>query len=145
MKQLKNIWFKNTWFENAGLLVLILTASVCLPIKGHAAEVSAFSDTQNVHIRQLAASCAACHGTQGNSVAANGEDGGNAVLAGMAPDKLSEKRLSFRDGSRKATVMHHHAKGLTVDEINQLAVYFSQQKHIVTTALKSQTLKADHE
>jgi sulfide dehydrogenase cytochrome subunit len=140
MKPIQNTWFKNTVF-----LVLFLTASVCLPAFGNAAEVSAFSDTQNIHIRQLAASCAACHGTQGNSVAANGDDGGNAVLAGMAPTEFTEKMLGFKDGSRKATVMHQHAKGLTVDEINQLAVYFSQQKRVVTTALKSQTLKADHE
>ncbi len=136
---------QNTWFKNAVFSVLFMTTSVCLPVFGNAAEVSVFSDTQNVHIRQLAASCAACHGTQGNSVAANSDDGGNSVLAGIAPAEFKEKMLGFKDGSRKATVMHHHAKGLTVDEINQLAVYFSQQKRVVTTALKSQTLKADHE
>ena len=136
---------QNTWFKNAVFSVLFMTTSVCLPVFGNAAEVSVFSDTQNVHIRQLAASCAACHGTQGNSVAANSDDAGNSVLAGIAPAEFKEKMLGFKDGSRKATVMHHHAKGLTVDEINQLAVYFSQQKRVVTTALKSQTLKADHE
>ncbi|MDI1309936.1 MAG: class I cytochrome c [Methylotenera sp.] len=128
-----------------GFLALILITSVCIPHIGNAAEVSVFSDTQNVHIRQLAASCAACHGSQGNSVATNVDDGANAVLAGVAPAEFTEKMLGFKDGSRKATVMHHHAKGLTVDEINQLAVHFSQQKRVVSKALKSQTLKADHE
>jgi cytochrome subunit of sulfide dehydrogenase len=136
MKPIKKTWFKSAWFKNKAFVALLLTTSVCMPLTGHAAEVSAFSNVPNIHIRQLAASCAACHGTQGNSVAANGDDGANAVLAGL---------LGFKDGSRKATVMHHHAKGLTVDEINQLAVHFSQQKRVVTTALKSQTLKADHE
>ena len=136
---------QSTWFNNTGVLALLLTTSVCIPQIGHAAEVSAFSDVSNIHIRQLAASCAACHGTQGNSVAANGADGANAVLAGMKRVEFIENMLGFKEGSRKATVMHHHAKGLTEDEINQLAVYFSQQKRVVTTALKPQTLKADHE
>ncbi|ADI29175.1 c-type cytochrome [Methylotenera versatilis] len=145
MKPIKETWFKNAWFKNKAFVALLLTTSVCTPLIGNAAEVSAFSDVQNIHIRQLAASCAACHGTQGNSVAANSDDGANAVLAGMASTEFTEKMLGFKDGSRKATVMHHHAKGLTVDEINQLAVHFSQQKRVITTALKSQTLKADHE
>jgi cytochrome subunit of sulfide dehydrogenase len=130
---------------NNRFLALLLTTSVCLPIIGNAAEVFVSPEMQNVHIRQLAASCAACHGTQGNSVTANGDGGANAVLAGMAPAEFTEKMLGFKDGSRQATVMHHHAKGLTVDEIKQLAVHFSQQKRVVTTALKSQILKADHE
>jgi cytochrome subunit of sulfide dehydrogenase len=136
---------QNSWFKYIAFLTLLLTTSVCLPTFGNAAEVSVYSGVPNTHIRQLAASCAACHGTQGNSVAANGDDGANAVLAGIAPVEFTDKMLGFRDGSRKATVMHHHAKGLTVDEINQLAVHFSQQKRVVTNALKSQTLKADHE
>lgn len=133
------------WFRKVGFLVLLLITSVCLPIIGSATEVFVYSDAENIHIRQLAASCAACHGTQGNSVAANSEDGANAVLAGMETAEFTKKMLGFKDGSRKATVMHHHAKGLTIDEINQLAAYFSEQKRVVTTALKSQTLKADHE
>jgi cytochrome subunit of sulfide dehydrogenase len=145
MKSIQNTWFKNAWFKEAGFLTILLTTSVCLPAFGNAAEVSVYSGTQNIHIRQLAASCAACHGTQGNSVAANGDDGANAILAGMAPAEFTEKMLGFKDGSRKATVMHHHAKGLTLDEINQLAVHFSQQKPVIASALKSQTLKADHE
>ena len=75
------------------------------------------------------ASCAACHGTFGNSVVNNQNvaskstesKGANAVLAGIAATELTEKLLGFRNGSRKATVMHRHAKGLTIDEINQLA------------------------
>jgi len=118
---------------------------------GNAAEVSVFLAEQNTHIRSVAASCAACHGTLGNAV---GSDGGsavgnnsdaNAILAGIDSADFTTKMLAFKDGSRKATVMHHHAKGLTVDEINRLAVHFSQQKRVATAPLKSQTLKAEHE
>jgi cytochrome subunit of sulfide dehydrogenase len=126
-------------------LILLLTTSVSLPSIGNAAEVSSFTAVQNTHIRALAASCAACHGTFGNSVTSADNSGANAVLAGMKSADFKEKMLGFKDGSRKATVMHHHAKGLTVDEIDQLAVHFSEQKRVVATPIKSQTLKASHE
>ena len=99
-------------------------------------ELVAFSDT---HIRTLAASCAACHGSNGNAVA------GSAVLAGMDANYFSAQMLAFKDGSRSATVMHHHAKGLNVDEINQLATYFSQQKRVAAISPKPQTLKTVHD
>ncbi|MDP1658663.1 MAG: class I cytochrome c [Methylotenera sp.] len=147
MKKLHTIWF----------LALLLTTSVCLPITGNAAEVSVFSAEQNTHIRALAASCAACHGTLGNAVGNNSggnaagtnsatdTNGANAVLAGIDPAEFTTKMLGFKDGSRKATVMHHHAKGLNMDEINQLAVHFSQQKRVAKSPIKSEILKAEHD
>lgn len=73
------------------------------------------------HIKVLAASCAACHGTNGNSV------GGTPVLAGLDKSYFLKQMQSFRDGSRESTVMHHHAKGLTAEEIELLADYFSKE------------------
>lgn len=73
------------------------------------------------HIKILAASCAACHGTNGSSV------GGTPVLAGLDQSHFIKQMQSFRDGTRESTVMHHHAKGLTLEEINLLADYFSMQ------------------
>lgn len=73
----------------------------------------------HVHIRALAASCAACHGTDGNSV------GGAPVLAGLDRSHFALQLRAFRAGERSATVMHHHAKGLTEAEIEQLAEYFA--------------------
>lgn len=119
------------WF-----LVLLFTTSVSLPITGNAAEVFVYSAD---HIRTLAASCAACHGSYGNAIA------GNAKLAGINPAYFTKQMLAFKYGSLPATVMHHHAKGLNVDEINQLAIYFSQQKPVASQALKSQTLSPSHE
>lgn len=74
------------------------------------------------HARLLAASCAACHGTNGNSV------GGTAVLAGMDKGLFVKAMTDFRSGERKATVMHRHAKGLTEDEIDKLGDFFAAQK-----------------
>lgn len=85
------------------------------------AEPSASIST-NTHIQILAASCAACHGTNGNSVS------GSAVLAGLDASYFSQQMLAFKTGNRASTVMHRHAKGLTTEEIEQLAHYFSSQK-----------------
>ncbi len=69
----------------------------------------------------LAASCAACHGTRGHSVA------DIPVLAGMDKNTFKQKIAEFISGERKATVMHQHSLGYTTDEIDLLAVFFSQQ------------------
>ena len=79
------------------------------------------------HIRTLAASCAACHGTDGNST------GGTPVLAGLERNHFVLQMKSFRSGERGSTVMHHHAKGLTEAEIEQLADYFAVQPRAVST------------
>lgn len=138
MKKSQTIWF----------LVILFIASSVLPVIGNADEVFVSVAQQNNHIRALAASCAACHGTLGNavdnSINRSNADEGNAALAGIDAADFTTKMLGFREGSRKSTVMHHHAKGLSLDEINRLAVHFSQQKRIIIAPLKPQTLKAEH-
>ena len=115
-----------TWF-----LAVLLTSSTAQSV-----ELVAFADT---HTRTLAASCAACHGSNGNSASST------PSLAGLEATYFTAQMLAFKDGSRSATVMHHHAKGLNVDEINMLAAYFSQQKRVANVAPAHQMLKADHE
>jgi cytochrome subunit of sulfide dehydrogenase len=105
----------------------------------YAAEVFVSEPTTNQHTTILAASCAACHGSQGNSL------GVSPVLAGLDATYFSAQMLAFKNGSRASTVMHHHAKGLTPDEINHLAVYFSQQERVPNKLPKPQPLKASHE
>jgi cytochrome subunit of sulfide dehydrogenase len=119
----------------------ILISTLLITSLAQAAEVisSVESHSNSPHIRTLAASCAACHGTNGDAL------GGSAILAGMDGAYFTTQMLAFKDGSRPATVMHRHAKGLNVDEINLLADYFSKQKRIPSQAPQSQTLKADHE
>ncbi len=92
-----------------------------------------------IHIRTLAASCAACHGTNGNSHSTT------PVLAGLDATYFSNQMLAFKNGGRASTVMHHHAKGLTDDEIMQLSHFFSEQKRISTPPPVPQELKAKHE
>lgn len=89
----------------------------------------------SAHIQTLAASCAACHGSNGNSVA------GTSVLAGLDKNHFVLQMQSFRNGERPSTVMHHHAKGLTLDEIDALGSYFSQQKRHASVMPPSETFE----
>lgn len=72
--------------------------------------------------RDLAASCAMCHGTDGRSV------GGNEPLAGVAKADIVRKFNEFRSGAKPATIMHQISKGYTDQQIDQIAAYFSAQK-----------------
>lgn len=118
------------------LLIWLLTSTSV----AFATEVFVLESTPSEqHTRILAASCAACHGTNGNSV------GISPVLAGLDATYFTAQMLAFRNGSRSSTVMHRHAKGLKADEINDLAVYFSLQDRVNATAPKAQTLKAQHD
>jgi cytochrome c553 len=116
--------------KKAHKCVMVFVGFFVFSVNGYADENSALSP----HIQTLAASCAACHGSQGNSV------GGTSVLAGLDASHFVLQMMAFRDGSRIATVMHRHAKGLTVGEINDLAVYFSQQKRVTALMPQNQRL-----
>jgi cytochrome c553 len=74
-------------------------------------------------VRAMAATCAACHGTEGRPVA------GSTVgaLAGKPRDEHAQILAQFRDGKRPATVMHQIAKGYSDAEIAALADYFSKR------------------
>ncbi|MBY0269029.1 MAG: cytochrome c [Burkholderiales bacterium] len=96
------------------LLALILAGST-----GITAAVAA--DPQ--YARSLAATCFACHGTDGRSVG-----GVPPSLAGQNRDYLLKQLQEFRDGKRPATIMHQHAKGYTDEQLNLIAGYFAAVK-----------------
>jgi cytochrome c553 len=95
----------------AGVVVLFVQSSV----------QAADGPPEAVLGRDLAASCGACHGTAGRSIA------GFPVLAGIERETLIERFKGFRSGERPASVMHQHAKGYSDREIGLLADYFSKQ------------------
>lgn len=72
--------------------------------------------------RNMAASCSACHGTEGNS------EGGMPVLAGLDRALFVTQMKDFKSGARPATVMHQHAKGYSDEQIELLADFFVAQK-----------------
>ena len=128
------------------LLASLITPSLW-PLIGHADGVFTFSPEQATHVRTLAASCAACHGTLGNAMVKEGGNAGeenNLILAGRAREDLLSKLLSFRDGTRKATIMHQHSRGLSLEEIEMLATHFSTQIRVIRPPLNPQKLEAEH-
>ena len=72
--------------------------------------------------RDLAATCANCHGTNGKSV------GGMESLAGKRKEKMLEKIRDFKSGAKPATIMHQIAKGYTDEQMEIIVDYFSKQK-----------------
>ena len=74
--------------------------------------------------RNLAATCANCHGTNGRAVAGAGND----ALAGVDKDKLMQKLRDFRSGAKPATIMHQISKGYTEAQLELVAAYFAAQK-----------------
>lgn len=73
--------------------------------------------------QRLAATCAACHGT-------NGVTTGGALpsLAGQPKDAIIANMKAFKAGTRPATIMHQLAKGYTDEQIELIAAYFAAQK-----------------
>ena len=72
--------------------------------------------------RNLAATCANCHGTNGNA------RGDMKPLAGMPADKLLALLADYRSGNQPATIMHQLVKGYTDDQVKLVAAYFAAQK-----------------
>lgn len=72
--------------------------------------------------RNLAATCANCHGTNGKSL------GGIESLAGEPKEKLLQKMADFKSGAKPATIMHQITKGYTDQQLDLIAAYFAAQK-----------------
>ena len=78
---------------------------------------------QDIHLaRNLAATCAGCHGTNGQA------RGDMKPLAGMPADKLVAMVADFRSGATVATLMHQIAKGYSEEQIRLVAGYFAAQR-----------------
>ena len=95
----------------------VLTAA-CLA----AATGLAQAQVDPLHVRSWAASCAACHGTEGRALP------GSESLAGVNKDDIVKKMLDFKAGRKPATVMYQLSKGYSDEQIVAIAVYFAAQK-----------------
>ena len=73
--------------------------------------------------QQFEATCAACHGANGISVAPIYPN-----LAGQKEQYLVTQLKAFRDGSRPNAIMAPMAKGLSDTDIANIAVYVSTLK-----------------
>lgn len=97
----------------------ILQASAMLILLPAAAGVANAADPELG--RNLAATCAGCHGTNGKTA------GINANLAGVPKDTLVQTLKAFKSGEKPATVMHQLAKGYTDAQLDAVAGYLAAQ------------------
>ncbi len=90
-----------------------------------AAAFATHAQTQDaLYVKSLAATCAACHGTNGGASAGSGVP----ALAGMPREYIVAQMAAFKSGARPATIMHQLAKGYNDAQIAQMATYFAAQK-----------------
>lgn len=97
---------------------LTAIAAVCL-----LASAGAHAADPNL-ARNLAATCANCHGTNGKAVPGAGMDS----LAGESKAKLLQKLADFKSGDKPASIMHQITKGYTDEQLSLIADYYSAQK-----------------
>ena len=104
-------------------MAAIEAVRVCIPAILLTGALSPFAaHAQDIHLaRTLAATCASCHGTNGQA------RGDMKPLAGMAAQQLQQAFAEFKTGIRPATVMHQIAKGYTEEHIGLIAGYFAAQ------------------
>ncbi|HKK04407.1 MAG TPA: c-type cytochrome [Gammaproteobacteria bacterium] len=84
------------------------------------------------------ATCAACHGADGNSVNPQWPK-----LAGQHASYIEKELHDFKSGARTNPTMSPMAKPLSDDDINNLAAYFSQQTMSIGKADKSLVAKGE--
>ena len=102
-----------------GLTVTAAVTALLLAAAAHAQSQDA------LNVRSLAATCAACHGTEGRVAVGDGSVSG---LAGLPRDLLAAQLRAFKAGSRPSTIMGQLSKGFSEAQIDQLAGYFSTLK-----------------
>ncbi len=95
-----------------------LTAACLVALSGLAQ-----AQVDPLHVRSWAASCSACHGTNGNAQPAM------ISLAGVPKEVTIQKMLDYKAGRvPAATIMHQLAKGYSDEQIAAIAGYFAAQK-----------------
>jgi sulfide dehydrogenase cytochrome subunit len=87
-----------------------------------AASASQAQTVDPLQARSWAASCANCHGTNGQA------QPGMESLAGASEQDIVKKMQDFKAGRKPATLMHQLAKGYSDEQIQAIAAYFAAQK-----------------
>ncbi len=72
---------------------------------------------------ELAATCAACHGADGNSTIES-----NPKLAGQYESYLIRALQDYRSGARESAIMAGFATALSDQDIRDLAAWFASQE-----------------
>lgn len=97
---------------------LVLTAAA-LALAAASAAYAANPDAG----KEKSRTCAACHGADGNSAAAD-----FPKLAGQHPDYLVKALRDYKSGKRKNPIMAPQAANLSQRDMEDLAAYYSHQQ-----------------
>ena len=91
-------------------------------IAGLLVGVASLAQAQDANLgRNLAATCANCHGTNGQA------RGDSKPLAGVSAEKIIDAFADFKSGAMPATIMHQISKGYTDDQLKLIAAFFAAQ------------------
>lgn len=101
-----------------GLILTVLHLAACT-----AAGLAPSADAQSRRARNLAATCAGCHGT-----AEPASGGMMAPLAGRERDELLRSFADFRAGRRPATIMDQILRGYSDAQLAQIAAWYAAQR-----------------
>jgi cytochrome c553 len=89
------------------------------------APLAAAQGDASLELRSLAATCAACHGTDGHAAPGSGL----RSLAPLSPALLTERMRAFReDKALTSSVMAQIARGYDDQQVQRLAGYFAAQR-----------------
>jgi len=94
-------------------LSLALLVSGCLALAGPALAGDATAG------QEISDECAMCHGDDGWG------DEDNSPIAGMAENDFVQAMKEYQDGTRKHKSMKRQVKGLSDDELANLAAYYA--------------------
>ena len=103
-------------------VVALLTISFSLAMTGTAQAKGNAAAGQ-----EKSAVCAACHGADGNS-----QININPILAGQYADYIVRALKDYKSGARQNAIMAGIAAGLSEEDMEDLAAYFSSQKGLTT-------------
>lgn len=81
--------------------------------------------------KAASATCAACHGADGNSTIPT-----NPKLAGQYESYLLQALKAYKSGARKNAIMSGFASALSEQQMADLAAYFSSQESTLQTVLE---------
>jgi cytochrome c553 len=98
---------------------LLLAASILALVPA----VSQASGNAEAGKQRAAQVCVACHGADGNKPSAPDQP----VLAGQYPDYLVKALRDYKSGKRNNAIMKGFASGLTVQDMEDVAAWFSSQ------------------
>ncbi len=120
-------------------ILQILAAAAALTLVHASAQAAGDIDAG----KTKSATCAACHGADGNGVEGDSPTPGFPIpiLAGQYQDYLARALEDYKTGKRKHPIMAGFAATLSAQDREDLAAYFASQKTSLYTVQYSEGLE----